>query len=546
MRFSVERPFAFYAFLVLIPALAFSIYKYRSLIAAFGAENPAGEAATAARHRRQRFVLRTAFRVLAAACFILAYAGISWGSRFMPVQKNGRAVSFVFDISYSMLAQDAGGGKSRLAAAADYAAALLDKMAGTSVSVVLAKGDGTVAVPMTEDTETVYGLLSCLSPSLMTSAGTSLGKGISAAIASFPAQSSQAGCICLFTDGEETDETLLPALNEAVRYGIPVVVIGFGAEQESEVLAGDGTTKVKTALRSAALQKTLASVQKRNVQENRQQDLPSVQYVAAAEPGSAALLLRTFRLQPAADGTPADNTALAYELQEVSRQNFFMLLGFAFLVLSFVAGELDVFRRRHLHTAAALLLAMLFSGCTPQLRNGARILEGRLDWNRKDYQGAVSCFLDAYENSLQAGDSGTAQYALYGLAATYLMQDEAAATLERFAQIAPDAPDDVRFAVLYNTGILAHRRGDYETAAQCFRDALTIDNSDIDAKINLELSILGHDAREKARESALAPVTISAEEQLLENAMYSIMREKEQEQWKNQEQEMPESGTTDY
>lgn len=47
---------------------------------------------------------------------ILAFAGFSWGTYLEPVQKSGTAVSLVFDISYSMNAEDAPGGMTRLEA----------------------------------------------------------------------------------------------------------------------------------------------------------------------------------------------------------------------------------------------------------------------------------------------------------------------------------------------------------------------------------------------------------------------------------------------
>lgn len=194
---------------------------------------------------------------------VVACAGVSWGTIAVPVQKNGNAVSLVFDISYSMNADDAPGGMTRLESAKSYASELLERMPGTSVSVVIAKGDGAVIVPLTDDRETVLGMLHVLSPSMMTSVGTSLGAGIEAAIASFPQQSSVAGRIWLFTDGDETDSSLSSALNNAVRYGIPVAIVGFGSERETEVLAGDGTTRVRTALRSQSLEKTVSSVQKK-------------------------------------------------------------------------------------------------------------------------------------------------------------------------------------------------------------------------------------------------------------------------------------------
>ena len=93
-----------------------------------------------------------------------------------------------------------------------YADRLLDNIPNTSVSVVLAKGDGVVAVPLTEDMESVRSILTALSPTLMTSQGSSLGKGIDAAISSFPSQSAQSDYIWLFTDGEETDSSLQTSL----------------------------------------------------------------------------------------------------------------------------------------------------------------------------------------------------------------------------------------------------------------------------------------------------------------------------------------------
>ena len=82
---------------------------------------------------------------------ILAYSKISWGSYLVPVQKSATSVSFVFDISNSMLAKDGYNGTTRLESSAVYAKKLLEKMENNSVSVVIAKGDGVVAIPITED-----------------------------------------------------------------------------------------------------------------------------------------------------------------------------------------------------------------------------------------------------------------------------------------------------------------------------------------------------------------------------------------------------------
>lgn len=130
---------------------------------------------------RRCFYARTYCRLASVLFAVAAAAGISWGLNVVPVQRSGRSVSMVFDISYSMETPDAPGGMTRLKAAADYAEKLIEKLDGTKISVVLAKGDGVIALPLTEDMQAVVTLLENLSPQLMTAAGTSLGSGIKAA-----------------------------------------------------------------------------------------------------------------------------------------------------------------------------------------------------------------------------------------------------------------------------------------------------------------------------------------------------------------------------
>lgn len=550
MSFAIERPLALYAFVLLFFALVFVLLRFKKIVAALSFNTKFTRNSVSLKKIKTRFYLKTFFFSLAFAFCILAYAGISWDTAAVPVQKNGKAVSFVFDISYSMLAKDTSSAKTRLESATTFANELLDKMKGVSVSVVLAKGNGSIAVPMTEDTEAVRILLSKLSPSLMTSIGTSLGGGIDAAIRSFPVQSSQAEFIWLFTDGDETDSSLLNSLNNAAKYGIPVAIIGFGSEKESEVTAGDGKTKVNTALRSSSLRKMVSQVQTRNVQKNKKQLVPAVEYFVAEETGCAYTLLKYLNnsTENASLNTVTDDSSIAYEIQRVSRHSVFLVLAFISLFCAFAVGELRLHgrRKRLFDIAGVFILVSMFSGCTPQMNIRWKILEARLEWNRKNYQEATSYFLNAYEEAKSKSDSVSEQYALYGLASTYFMQDEDAAALERFKQVAPNAPKEVQFAVLYNVGILYHRKGDYEGAANCFKQALLLNGTNVDAKINLELSLREEAVLEKNKASSVSSVSVSSEQQVLQDVIYSVMREKEQNQWKKQEEQSQEDASKDY
>ena len=126
------------------------------------------------------------------------------------------------------------------------------------------------------------------------------------------------------------------------------------------------------------------------------------------------------------------------------------------------------------------------------------------------------------------------------------MKDEVESAVERFEQISPDAPDSVRFAVLYNSGIIAHRKGDYDKAVEDFKSALLIDGSNINAKINLEISQQQKGINAKAREQQITDVSKGSQESELEQALYSIIRENDDNKWKNQQQESESRSSRDY
>ena len=119
--------------------------------------------------------------------------------------------------------------------------------------------------------------------------------------------------------------------------------------------------------------------------------------------------------------------------------------------------------------------------------------------------------------------------------------------LPRFDQIAPDAPDNIRFALYYNSGIIAHRNGNFKGAAQLFKQALEIDSGNINAKINLELSMQEDVIQSRSKSSQMSPVAENQEEpSALESAIYSVLRENDQKQWKNRQQDSAESSALDY
>ena len=505
--FAIRRPLAL---LGLVPVVLFSLLpllRYRSLVAVFELQD--GRAGV-------KFFFKKLFLAISLSCFILSYAGISWGTRSIPIQKRGSAVSLVFDISYSMMGRDEDG-RTRLEAVGEYAAALLDRMEGLAVSVVLAKGDGVLAVPLTDDFASARSLINALDPSLMTARGSSPGRGIEVAMSSFPVQSSEAPFIWLFTDGEETDSSLSAALSKAAASGVSVSIIGFGSDEGTDVRAGGEGKEVHSSLKAESLSGLSASPSLRGY----------VSFLRASDRSSALRLLESLKEEGNAAGE-----RLSYEVHGVDRSNFFIWLGIVFLVCSYVFGELNLsVRRKSLFALLGFSLCMVLSGCSSSFSDRMQLLSGSLEWNKKEYPDATADFLTVMDSARMRGDGRTEQYALFDLATTYLVQGENEAARMRFEELSADLPDDVRFALLYNLGILAHRNGNYAEAAEFFRQALLIEPGSVDAKLNLELSLVDGEARSAPGDTR--PVAASRREGMLESAVYSIIREQEEEQWKN-------------
>jgi Ca-activated chloride channel family protein len=199
-----------------------------------------------------------------------------------------------------------------------------------------------------------------------------------------------------------------------------------------------------------------------------------------------------------------------------------------------------------------MLLLALLGGCKAdsEAEDGKvgwqqmfRMLQGTYLWRRGDYQEALLRFLLVTEES----PAPARQYALAGLAASYVMQGEYDAALRRLSELDAGAPPELTFAALFQQGMIAYQRGRDDEAASFFREALCIDGTSVDAKINLELS------RRRGAERALtgarqeiAPLGESDARLAAENALFSIIREGASRHWQNSQTNEAPTGPLDY
>lgn len=483
------------------------------------------------------YLIRSIFNLIAFIMLILAYAGLSWGTYLVPVQKSCNSVAMVFDISNSMLAKDGPQGLSRLESSSVYAKKLLERMQGqgVTVSAVLAKGEGIEAIPQTEDSAIIESLLDSMSPSLMTVPGTSLAKGILAAKRTFTTNYATAGRIWVFTDGEETDGQLAAALTDCVRSGIPVSIIGFGKETETQVLAGDNTTIVNTALRSNRINKAIDEAQEKNPFVKNQ---TPIVFVDSTAHGSAAILLSQLQ-QKSEDGLSMQITA--YEAKSVLRYKFFLILSILAFAFSFVFTE---FNFSKIVKGIPVLCVFVFMGCSSDT---TQVLKGTYAWQKKQYRRSVSCFMNVVDNARKTQNEQVLYYALYDLGTSYALLGEDESAMQRFSEIPDDAPDSVRYSAYYNAGIIAHKNEKFDEAQQYFRKALEIDSTKIEAKVNMELSIQQSMESVRQNENQIIPTQEEKEDiSEMEKAVFKRIKENDLKQWKNSESSQPQNLAEDY
>ncbi|MBQ0052204.1 MAG: VWA domain-containing protein [Treponema sp.] len=542
---SIQRPEAFLLLLAFLPVVGYVIHRFRKLSFTLGGFYGDEKKSKIYRQIKRRIFLRTVFRCFAWLFAVCAFAGFSWGTRNVPVQKSGTTVCLVFDISYSMTARDCDG-LTRLEASKIYAQNLISRMEGNSFSAVLAKGDGFVAIPETEDKGAIYSLLENLSPTMISTAGSSLGKGLQSALHSLSLNSANTSYMWIFTDGEETDNLLESALVEAGKYGIPVTFVGFGKETETEIIAGDGHTPVKTSLKAKKLKELSENASKKASLSfssgARFGKKNFAVYLDSTSAGSAVSLLNQVKIE---SQESENSLGMNYEVIPVKRHGLFLMLAMLCFIISFIAGEVKINSSKKNAVLASIVFAGLFTSCHQEQKT---VLKGSWNWYQGNYRTATAEFLNASYNSEE--ETMSHQYALFGLASTYISMEQYDAAMDRLGQIRTGSAwvtPELESAVFYNAGIICQRKNDFSEAAEYFKKAILSDSRNTNAKINLELCQRQNQEKNAAQaETEMQKVSEGSDNSSMQNQIFNLIREQDNKQWKKMQSNQKESNVLDY
>ncbi|MHC4977172.1 MAG: VWA domain-containing protein, partial [Planctomycetota bacterium] len=171
-----------------------------------------------------RWFLRAICVTLSFATLSVALARPQWNPQPQDVERSGRDVVFLIDVSRSMLAQDIV--PSRLDRTKLWIKDLAPQLKGDRVGIVAFAGSASVVCPLTQDYRFFSFTLDELSPRSVPRGGTNIGDGVRKVLNSVFREeddSTHYRDIILITDGEDQESLPVEAAQQAAERGVRII-----------------------------------------------------------------------------------------------------------------------------------------------------------------------------------------------------------------------------------------------------------------------------------------------------------------------------------
>jgi Ca-activated chloride channel family protein len=501
MSVSFDYPWVLYGLTIFIPLMALDIFSPR-------------------KKRERNYLPRTLLPRLSAsilffrlfiACFIFALAGPRWGLEEAAGEyRQGLDAVIAVDVSRSMEIEDAppfgddSAEISRLERGLGIALETAAAVPGARFAAAVSRGRGLVAVPLTWDNGAVLGFLEALDDSSLTGRGTNLESLIDAAAGAFQHSFPSRRAIVLVSDGESLSGSVRTALDRCDREGIAIAALALGSDEGRPVPGQEDATSRRDAVLMRMAAERTGGI-----------------YVDGSRTDAAAVLAAYLRSLAPESETGGNRR------ERKSRWRLFV----AAAIIAYGMSKLCLLQMRTAAFTLLLSTLLVLSSCS-RIPGRLLIMEANFLISRGRYTEAISSYLKALEHE------EAAPYAEYGLGSAYYNLDEGKAALESFADsqklldaFSPAVHRELRYRNNYNEGVVLFGEGNFAGAAVSFREALRIEPERIEAKRNLELSLLSL-ARENAAESRTGQ---RHEESESRTVLFEYLRQKEQSQWKSRE-----------
>ncbi len=424
-----------------------------------------------------RRALKAGLLLAAVALLALAAARPQFGSREVPLERRGVDLMIVLDVSESMEADDVA--PSRRELAQQEISALLDRLQGDRVGLVLVADSAYLRSPLSSDLAAIQQLVASASRErLLLEAGTALGDGLDVAADALAESEATSRVILVVSDGEDHGGRAIEAARTAGRTGLLVYAAGVGTTQGGTIPQVDPSTgevgpKVDPTTGAPLITRL---------------DDALLRGVAAAGSGRYVNLgdAATRLADLADDFARLRTTVFTTSTERRAEERFQWFVAGALLLLALELALPDTRRmprspRREVATLAslAMIAGLLAVACASTVHNLNE------DGNRFFAQGEYDRGLESYQRArTERPDLLRLDYNI-GNALHRLGEYSRAVEVTQRATAAVES--DLAFLAYYSLGNHYYRLGRLQAAFDAYKQALILKPDDLDSKYNIEV-----------------------------------------------------------
>ena len=430
--------------------------------------------------RSQPRYRRPAALMAAVALLIMALSQPKWGYHWEEVRRRGVDIVVAIDTSKSMLAEDLA--PNRLGRAKLAVQDLLDMLPGDRIALVAFAGSAFIECPLTLDYGFAKTILKDIDVDTIPYGGTNVGSAIRKSLDAFEDKLKEHKVVVVITDGENLEGDPMAAAEEARKMGVKIHTVGVGSMAGSLIpIEIEGQRRY---LRDSSGSPVNSRVDKITLEKISQ--ATGGKYVSASGAGDPLVTLYDAAVAPMEERSLGTSRIKRYEHRYQWPLAIALLLilaehGFAGALLKWLVSR---FR-----PAFVVLLTMVVLGT---FSAEAEPVHKKVRIGNKLYEAGE--YLEAHERYTDAQvDAPEMKELDFNVGDTLYKQRKYEDAIAAYLRATESRRPEVEAGALYNIGNCKHTLGEQQgsielmrEAIDAYRQSLSIDPEDEDAKFNIE------------------------------------------------------------
>lgn len=243
---------------LVIPLLGLAWYATRARQAGLAAFLGARYVPSQWRWHRRRRIAKDVLLIVAFGLLLIALARPRIGVELQKVERKGVDVVLCVDTSDSMLAQDVH--PNRLEAAKEAALALIGRLGGDRIGVVVFAGSSYMYAPLTIDHDAAATFVSSIARGSAPAPGTAIEGALQSAMRVLEGAETSHKVIVLLGDGEDHPGVKLDPVKAARQAGVVVHVVGLGGTDPEPIPIPDTDQQAESQSPAGVFEEFFGSV----------------------------------------------------------------------------------------------------------------------------------------------------------------------------------------------------------------------------------------------------------------------------------------------